>query len=266
MKESENRALVLDWMARVRVAGLEALACGVGLSERRARAHVAGLEKERLVRRSLVGDGGGPVVVATAKGIRRAGREPNSRTTTKSITGLLHGRGVSWVAAFAETRGREWIGPGELRTGGWQMSIARAGPGPSTHMPDLGMIMDGERWAVEFERTPKSRKRLTRILQAYRRAELDGRLAGVIYVCATDYLVRFVQEVSTEVVLDRAVRPLDWVIESTRAEQLPRLTRTTSGGPGEPVKGRRPDPRRGLTGSPPPLPSRVSRGSKEQVG
>lgn len=229
MKELEGRAAVLDWMARVRVAGLEPLACAMGLTVRMVRGHVAALERERLVTRSRMGDGDGSVVAATPKGVRRAGQEANSGTTTSSHTGLLHGRGVSWVAAYCDSKERKWVGPGELRTGGWQLSIAEGGTGPRTHMPDLGFYLDGERWAVEFERTPKSRSRLTGILSAYRQAELDGGLEGVLYVCATDDLVRFVQAASVEVELDRAVRTLDWVIRETKANaSMIRSSKTSS--------------------------------------
>jgi hypothetical protein len=84
-------------------------------------------------------------------------------------------------------------------------------------MPDLAFVLDGsERWAVEFERMPKSRPRLKRILGGYRAAELAGELASVLYVCADQSIARLVQSVAGEVRLDRAVRTLDWVIAETR--------------------------------------------------
>jgi hypothetical protein len=84
-------------------------------------------------------------------------------------------------------------------------------------MPDLGFLLDGrERWAVEFERVPKSETRLRRILAGYRAAELAGELESVLYVCADESIVRLVQSVAAEVKLDRAVRTLDWVIAQTR--------------------------------------------------
>ena len=41
-------------------------------------------------------------------------------------------------------------------------------------MPDLGFVLDGkERWAVEFERTPKGHGPLEQILEGYREAQLE---------------------------------------------------------------------------------------------
>ena len=208
---------VLDWLARVRIAGLEPMSYGVGISERRIRFHAARLERERLVIRSRP-DRNGPLLVITPRGLRRAGYPDNSRNPTKSVTGLLHGRGVSWIAAYCELRGRPWLGPGQLRGDGWPLQVRQKnGSGPRTHMPDLGFILDGrERWAVEFERVSKSEERLRGILRAYRTAELAGELESVLYVCAEQSIARLVQTVAAEVKLDRVVRTLDWVVSETR--------------------------------------------------
>ena len=165
---------VLDWLARVRIGGLEAMSHGVGITERRIRFHAERLEHERLLIRTRV-DGAGPLMVITPRGLRRAGYAVNSRNPTRSITGLLHGCGVSWVAAHCERRERSWVGPGELRSQGWRLRLRDSGAeGPVTHMPDLGFLLDGrERWAVEFERVPKSETRLRGILQ-----RLPDRRAG----------------------------------------------------------------------------------------
>src|SRR5690242_15680629 len=110
-----NRDLVLDWLARIRVAGVEAVAEAIGITERRARGHGETLEAEGLVVRDRMDDGGGAVLVATARGVRAAGYAANSRSTTSSRAGLLHGRGVSWIAAHCDRCGRPWMGPAHLR-------------------------------------------------------------------------------------------------------------------------------------------------------
>jgi hypothetical protein len=209
---------VLDWLARVRIAGVEPMSHGVGITERRVRFHAKRLEQERLLIRSRI-DGNGPLMTITPRGLRRAGYPANSRNPTKSVTGLQHGRGVSWIAAYCELRGRAWLGPAELRAEGWPLQVReKPGKGPRTHMPDLGFILDGtEKWAVEFERVSKSEDRLRGILRAYRTAELAGELESVLYVCADQTIVRLVQKVAAEVNLDRAVRTLDWLIQETRA-------------------------------------------------
>lgn len=208
---------VLDWLARVRIAGTEPMSYGVGITERRVRFHAERLERERLLIRSRF-DRSGPVAVITPRGLRRAGYAANSRNPTKSTTGLQHGRGISWIAAYCELRGRPWLGPAELRAHGWPLQVRQKnGKGPKTHMPDLGFILDGtEKWAVEFERVSKSDERLRGILRAYRSAELAGELESVLYVCPDQSIVRQVQSMAAEVKLDRAVRTLDWVIAETR--------------------------------------------------
>jgi hypothetical protein len=86
-------------------------------------------------------------------------------------------------------------------------------------MPDLGFMLEDERWAVEFERVTKSEERLRGILRAYRSAELAGEVESVLYVCADKAIVRRVQSIAAEVELDRAVRTLDWVIAEVRSRR-----------------------------------------------
>ncbi len=205
----------LDWLVKVRVAGVEAMAAGLGITARQARRYAKTLEEERLLVRNRLGDGGGSIVAVTPRGQRWAGYPITSRTTTRSLAGLLHGRGVSWVAAHCERNNRPWVGPGELRAEGWTFPMPPGhGAGALTHMPDLGFILEGtERWAVEFERVPKSRARLARILDGYRSAELRGDLDAVLYVCGNESICRLVDQVAEEVEVDRAIRTLDWVIK-----------------------------------------------------
>ena len=89
-----NRDLILEWLARIRVAGVEAVAEAIGISERRVRGHGERLEAEGFLVRHRMDDGGGAVLVVTARGVRAAGYAANSRSTTSSTPGLLHGRGV----------------------------------------------------------------------------------------------------------------------------------------------------------------------------
>jgi hypothetical protein len=215
-----NRGLwrALEWIARVQVAGVEAMARGLGVSPRQVRRYASRLEQQRLVVRSKIGDGGGGVLAVTPRGRRRAGYADGSRTTTRSLTGLLHGRGISWMAAHCDRSGRPWVGPGELRAEGWMVQLPRSIlEGPRTHMPDLGFILDGEeRWAAEFERVPKSRSRLARILGGYRDAELRGDLYAVLYVCADETIARLVRSVAEEVEVRCVLRKLERIIDEAR--------------------------------------------------
>ncbi len=79
---------------------------------------------------------------------------PNSSSAS---TGR-HARAISWVAASSELRGRRWLGPAELRAdSGWR--VAR--DDGARHAPDLGLVYDGKRIALEVElhaKAPVSRR------------------------------------------------------------------------------------------------------------
>jgi DNA-binding transcriptional ArsR family regulator len=204
---------VLEWIARLGVAGVDAMAAGLGISARRVHHHAAALEREGLVRRPRVGDGGGAVVAVTPSGVRESGREPRSHSTTGSLGGLIHGRGVSWIAAHCQRRERIWFGPGELRDEGWLVPLpAQRSRRRRLHAPDLGFLLEGERWAAEFERVPKARERLRSILGAYRSAQLAGELDSVLYVCGTASVERLVRLIADEVELNCVTRRFDRVL------------------------------------------------------
>jgi hypothetical protein len=173
----------------------------------------------RFAVRSTLRDGGGAVLAVTPRGVAEAGYAISSRTVTSSDGGLAHGRGVSWVAAHCERFDRPWRGVAELRMDGWPMPLPpRPGLRARTHMPDLSFVLKGrEQWAVEFERTAKSPKRVEQILSGYRDAEVRGDLHAVLYVCGSEYIARLVERAAEEVELNRAIRSLDWVIEEARA-------------------------------------------------
>jgi hypothetical protein len=211
---------VLDWLARIRVAGIEPMAYGLGITPRQVHTHARFLEAEKLAVRSRLYDGGGAVLAITPRGVREAGYDITTTTRTTSFQGLLHGRGVSWIAAHCERAGRPWIGPEELRWGGWITQISPT-PGVTarTHMPDLGLILDGsERWAVEFERVTKARVRLRAILSSYRTAQLTEQLDEVLYVCDNDMIIRQVESVAAEVGFNPVVRTLDQMIAEARRD------------------------------------------------
>jgi hypothetical protein len=163
----------------------------------------------------------------TPRGLRFAGVEAASRNTPGASTYLQHGRGVSWIAAHCECRGRPWFGPVEARELGLGVKLPRQGAeAPKLHLPDLGFLFEGERWAVEFERTSKGRNRLRRILAGYRSAQLAGELGWVLYVCDTESIEELVAEVAEEVDkkaaggarLKLTVRSLERIVREARED------------------------------------------------
>jgi len=78
-----------------------------------------------------------------------------------------HGRAVSWVAASAEVRGWRWLGPADLRTEVERWRVRR--DDGARHLPDLGLMFDGHRVAVEVELHAKAPGRVRAILRGYRR-------------------------------------------------------------------------------------------------
>ena len=198
-RETRGWRAVLGWLARLRVAGIEPMAAGLGVSPRAVRTHARRLEAEALAKRPRLYDGGGGMLAITPRGLHRAGYEISSRTTTSSVSGLTHGRAVSWIAAHCARKERRWFGPAELRNDGWEVALPRrAGFQAKTRLPDLGLILEGrERWAVEFERVEMPGDRLQRILDGYRRAELAGQIDGVLYVCASERIARTVRSASS---------------------------------------------------------------------
>jgi hypothetical protein len=198
------------------VAGVDALAAGMGVTARQIHHHAAALERQGFIRRPRVGDGAGPLLVVTPKGVRESGREPTSRSPTGSLAGLIHGRGVSWIAAHCERRGREWWCPSELREGGWIVGLPPGGKARK-HLPDLGFILEGERWAAEFERVPKTRERLLSIVAGYRTAQLSGELDSLLYVCGSPQVERLVRTIADEIVVNLITRSLDRVVHEAIA-------------------------------------------------
>jgi len=90
-----------------------------------------------------------------------------------------HGRAVSWVAASAELRGWGWLGPAQLRGDtGWRVHRDDG----ARHAPDLGLVYDGNRIAVEVELHAKAPARLQAILRGYRGLIDRAGLTGVSYV------------------------------------------------------------------------------------
>src|SRR4051812_22636355 len=172
----------LAWLARVEVAGIEPLGLAMGLGWRVTYSHVERLAAAGLAVRGY--DAGGSVVAITAAGRREVGADRGDvRVGATHGSGLRHARAVSWVAALATLRGREWISDREAHgRAEWLIPVVWAAH-RGEHRPDLGIEVDGVRVAVEVELSHKSPRRLQAILAGHEVAISSGRISGgLIYV------------------------------------------------------------------------------------
>jgi DNA-binding transcriptional ArsR family regulator len=173
---------LLEWLARLGVAGLEPVALATGVSQRVVYDHVARLAAGGLVERKVTGDGEGAAFVLTRTGARVAveqGVQGVVRPQSTAPGSARHGRAVSWVAASADLRGWRWLGPAELRAEpGWRVTREDG----ARHAPDLGLVIGGQRVAIEVELHRKAPQRLQAILRGYRGLIDHAGLSGVSYV------------------------------------------------------------------------------------
>jgi hypothetical protein len=208
---------LLCWVARLGIAGIEPTRLVLGVSQAVAYSHVARLVDAGLLWRAWVGDGGGGVVAVTRAGAREAQERgavgvvvPRSAAPRSA----RHGRAVSWAAAAVELRGIEWLGPAQLRTTEWRV---RRDDG-AHHAPDLGLVRDGARTAVEVELHPKAPARLAAILGGYRALIDGGQLAAVSYLVDRADVGALVRRQSERALLgaDLRVGSLPRVIDDAR--------------------------------------------------
>jgi hypothetical protein len=174
--------VLLGWLGRLGLAGVEPLAVAHGISVQTTYSHIARLAKLGLVMRPLTGDGAGGAVALTRAGARVAremGADGVVAPRSAAPSSARHGRAASWVAASAETRDWTWLGPAQLRAaGGWRVK-REDGVG---HSPDLGLLIEGRPTAVEVELHTKAPARVRAILRGYRDMIERGELAAVSYV------------------------------------------------------------------------------------
>lgn len=217
---------VLGWVARLGVAGTDAASAALGLGRSTTYSHVARLESAGLLLRVPAYDAAGGVVVVTAAGAREAeetGAAAAVVPTVREASTARHGRAVSWVAASVDVRGWEWVGPAELREQpGWRLKREDG----ARHAPDLGILRDGKRIAVEVELHVKAPARLRDILRGYRRLIGSGELDAVSYVVDSRRVAALLERQVNEARLAEAVSigSLDAIVRGTRERR-----RATSG-------------------------------------
>lgn len=209
---------VLAWVARLGTAGIEPAALALGLGPSAIKSHVARLEREGLLSRVSAGDGCGGVVVLTRAGAREAEATGATAIVAPSLiaaSSARHGRAVSWIAASAELQGWQWLGPAGLRCeSGWRVEREDG----ARHLPDLGIVLDGGRTAIEVELHRKSPRRTQAILRGYR-GLVDARaLTAVTYLCDRPDVMALVKREGTTAGLGDALQlgRLDAVVDRVR--------------------------------------------------
>lgn len=209
---------ILDWLARLGVAGIEPLALAACVTERAVYYHVERLARERLVERKVTGDGEGAAVVLTRAGARVAfDRDVRGVVRPQSTApgSARHGRAVSWVAASADLRGWRWLGPAELRAeDGWRVTREDG----ARHAPDLGLVIGGQRVAIEVELHRKAPQRLQAILRGYRGLIDHSDLSGVSYVVDREVVGTLVRREADGALLGSALQigSLDELVAGAR--------------------------------------------------
>jgi hypothetical protein len=204
-----------------------------------------------------VGDSG-PLLLATRLALRLLCRT-ELPTPRFSPGRAIHDAIVSRVGAALEAAGEVLLSEREIlateRAKGNRIYSAKR-PDGGHHRPDLIRLTDPPD-AIEVELTDKAAPRLDEILRSWRRASVSAKVGRVIYLCdprAARYLERSIARTHTD----------HWVLmEPLRLPnvQLPGPGSQPSGARAADVKGLRPDPLRGLTSAPAPLPSRPGRAS-----
>lgn len=175
-----------------------------------ARSHARRLERDGWLERHAMTRGSGSLFVATQAGVRFAGLALRPAGPPSPVW-WAHDCACAWTAAWLTVRGREWLGPRELLgDDSWAGNVrwrTRQGTRSLGHRPDLGVLLDGRRYAVEVELTQKANERLKAVLAMYTAQVGQKKLTGVIYVCAGAQEQDRVSEVAASVGLpDVALR------------------------------------------------------------
>jgi len=193
------------------------MAIALGLSRSATYSHLARLERAGLVLRLPADDAGGGVVALTPAGARAAQERdlgPAVVPSAREASTARHARAVSWVAASADVRGWEWLGPGQLREeSGWR-ALRDDG---TRHAPDLGIVRGAKRTAVEVELHKKTPARLQSILAGYRQLVSDGGVHAVAYIVSGDQVAALVRRQAAAVRLSQvlSVSPIASIVEGT---------------------------------------------------
>ena len=188
-------------MARVGPVSVDAWGCAMGWGRSAAFSHARRLEREGRVVRYPMLRGQGSLLVATGLGVRMAGVAVAPARPPAPVW-WAHLRACGWVAAWLTVRGRVMQGCREVdEDPSWRGDVRwhdSKGAHRAGHRPDLAVILDGVRFAVEVELARKSAERLQAIVGLHARWHAAGQTGGVIYVCGDEAGGTRVREIAVE--------------------------------------------------------------------
>jgi hypothetical protein len=252
---------VLEWIARYGMVPRSAVSVWAKTKRSVTLDRERRLREAGLIEAHPVFDAPTTILTATRRGLRACDRT-ELHAQPFSLGGARHSMIVAHVAAHLELAGEELFSEREITAeerwlGERVYSAERSSPPRDYggyHRPDL--IRFGgpaQPDAIEVELTNKAPKRLELLLHAWGMAVLLRKVSRVFYLCPPETASN-VEKARRRIPRAEAIEILPLTLTDI---ELPRPTCQPSGGPSAAVKGRRPDPRRGLTAVPPPLPSRV---------
>ena len=139
--------------------------------------------------------GDGSLLIATKRGVLVSGLYVAASSEPRP-TWWAHHCACAWTAAWFTAGGSEWQGPREvLADPGLRVELEweehsnwRQGSGwrSAGHRPDLTTVSNVGLTLVEVDLPAKSSKRRIAVLKRYRDRISEGRIGGVLYVCATE--------------------------------------------------------------------------------
>lgn len=204
-------ARVGQWVGRLGVVSLPAVAVGLDLVERVARRHVARLQEMGWLGRAAGMWGEGSVVWLTERGLRAVGlggltavRASPAPSSTLTARGVL----VGWSAARAQRRGHVWLSSRELALErerwevrvhgerGWRGVLPDLAVWPAKDAPPVGLVVE-----AGFGRSARQRA----ILEGWRDAISAGRYSAMRYDCAGEQAARWITTMAEQVGLHRSM-------------------------------------------------------------
>jgi len=199
-----------QWVGRLGVVSLPAVAIGLDLAERVVRRHVGRLQELGWLGRASGMWGEGSVVWLTERGLRGVGlgglrvvRASPAPSPTLTARGVL----VGWSAARAERRGHGWLSARELALErerwevrvqgerGWRSVLPDLAVWPAKDAPPVGLVVE-----AGFGRSARQRA----VLEGWREAIRAGRYSAVRYDCAGEQSASWISALAEQIGLHRS--------------------------------------------------------------